>query len=94
MKSATIAMSSVGLMAMAPVCDADSTTTLRVSAQVIRHCTASLNGATDCLPETLRAQSSYGGTVTVKTVNGSPAIRFVGPQPSVEQDQNTIIISF
>ena len=94
MRTTTIAMSSVGLLAMASVCEADTTATLKVSARVIRDCTVIADGVTNCSPETLRVQSNYSGRVTVKTVNGNPSVSFVGVQPSVEQDENTLNISF
>ena len=94
MKAATVAVSSVGLMAMASICSAGSTATLKVSAQVIRDCTASLNAPTDCTPETLRVQSNYSGRVTIKTIGGDPSVSFVGPQPDVVLEGNTLSVSF
>ncbi len=94
MRTTTIAMSSVGLIAMTPVCDADSTATLRVSARVVHDCTAIADGVTNCSLETLRVQSTYSGRVTIKTVGGEPAIQFVGPQPSIERDEDRLTIAF
>ena len=94
MRNTTIAMSSVGLLAMTPVCEAGPTTTLKVSARVVQDCTVVADGVTNCSPDTLRTQSAYPGRVTVKSINGHPSISFVGPQPSVEEDQDTLTISF
>ena len=94
MKSITIAIPFIVPMAMTTVCSADPTATLRVTARVVRYCTAITTDVIDCSAETLRAQSTLSGTASVMTVGGEPSIQFIGPPPTVEQERNTLHVSF
>jgi hypothetical protein len=95
MKSIAIAIPLIVPMAMTAVCSADPTATLRVTARVVRYCTAITNNdVTDCSAETLRVQSTLSGTASVMTVGGEPSIQFIGPPPTVEQERNTLHVSF
>ena len=94
MKSTAIGMSSAILIALPAVSDANQTASLRVTARVVRHCSVTIDDPVNCSPETLRVQSAYSGTASVTTSGGEPAVRFVGPQPIVERDRNTVNVSF
>ena len=94
MKSAAIGMSSVILIAMPAISEADSTASLKVTARVVRHCSVTIDDPVNCSPDTLRVQSAYSGTASVTTIDGEPAVLFVGPQPTVERDLNTVNVSF
>lgn len=94
MKSTAIGMSSVVLIAIPAICDAGQTASLRVTARVVRHCSVTINDPVNCSPETLRVQSAYSGKASVTTSGSEPVVHFVGPQPIVERDRNTVNVSF
>ena len=94
MKSTALGMSSVILIAMPAVSDAGQTASLKVTARVVRHCSVTVDDPVSCSPDTLRIQSAYSGTASVTTSDGAPEVRFVGPQPTIERDRNTVNVSF
>lgn len=94
MKSTAVGMSSAILIAIPALSQADSTASLRVTATVVRHCSVTIDDPVNCSPETLRVQSTYSGSASVTTSGSEPAVRFVGPQPIVERNRNTVNVSF
>jgi hypothetical protein len=94
MRTTAIGVSSVILIAMPAVSEADSTASLKVTARVVRHCSVTIDDPVNCSPETLRVQSTYSGTASVTTSGSEPAIWFVGPRPSVERKGNIVNVSF
>lgn len=94
MKSAMMMASAIALMAVALSCYADLTSTVRVTAQVVKNCTAIGNDISGCSPATLRFQSTLSGSATILTDDGSPTVEFVGPPPEVRQTQDTLTVSF
>ena len=94
MKSTAIGVSSAVLIAIPAICDAGQTASLKVTARVVRHCSVTIDDPVNCSADTLRVQSAYSGTASMTTSNGEPAVQFVGPQPTIERDHNTVNVSF
>ena len=94
MKSTMIMASAISLIAVTLPCYADLTSTLTVTAQVVKNCTATGNEISDCSPATLRFQSTLAGSATILTDDGNASVEFVGPPPEVRQNEGTLTVSF
>ncbi len=82
------------LFSMILPCHAGTTSTIKVSAQIVHSCTASAEQPTDCSPETLQFQSTLSGSASIVTDGDQPAVEFIGPQPVIEQRDNTFSVMF
>jgi len=94
MKSITKVIPVVLLVQIPILCYAGNTATLTVTARIVRQCTAITNDTSDCSPETLQFQSTLAGSANIITNGDEPSIRFVGPQPVVERERNTLNVTF
>ncbi|MGD2141610.1 MAG: hypothetical protein PVH25_14525 [Burkholderiales bacterium] len=95
MRSRSTVIVILPLAALALSCHAGPIATLQVKARVVRACTAYAGQVTGCSAETLRYQSTLAGSANIETTHGdTPSVRFIGPQPRIEETRDSLNIYF